>query len=1227
MLAVLVAASGVLGLWCEAASAGLAHPYVSSFGSFASVQGVAVASSSGDVYVYDGGEGKVLKFDASGIPVEFTSTKTNAILGAGSASNDEGQIAVDNSSGPAKGDIYVAHAGGSVEIYSAVGEKIGELTEEVGDPWGEACGVAVDASGNVYVGLYESHINKYVPTANPVTNSDYASSISSLNGVCNVTADSTGNAFSDIWPSGPVTRYESGQFGALFGMGSTVDTTGSTLAVDPDNDELYVDERNQISQFGVHGEPFQEPVSVFGSAGAGSISGSLGIAVSGFNHDVYVADGQGAISVFGPAVAVPEATTGIGSDVQVTSATLNGTVNPEGVPVTACEFEYGTTTAYGQSAPCVESVGSGTSPVAVHAEVNGLTEGTTYHFRLLASNAGGSNEGADGTFGTPGPPTVSGEGFSEVTFTTATVNANVDPSNIATTYHVEYGTSESYDQSTAESEPVDQDGNEHTVTAHLAGLQPGTTYHFRFVAQNTSGGTNGPDETFSTYLSAQSALPDGRVYEEVSPSNKKGSSAGVGVSWASADGNAVVYNGQGFGTATSGRFTMFVSKRTPAHGWQTVSTTPHPTGLGANFPGPTEMVPSSDFDRFLFTAQETFMAEDAEGGLNVYLSENPISEPEWIGRPRIANPLPGPGGLEPFDYTLAGASPSLSTVYFTYPGTLVPEDASRAANVASSGVTGPTDPWGFYEWSDGKLVNAGVLPDGNIDPYGAVPASDAGIPSGINDRHFLRQTEAFDNQVSEDGSRAFFVSPDPSASGACTPCSSEPPELYVREPGSAGKVSVLISASKLAGHKGEAAPTGVVSMPDGHVELGGTDIYASPDGSQAFFASKDQLTATAPSNGEVKVYDYDLESGELTYVPGVTPPLVQASHDGSQVLFENTTTTPAQLELWRSGPDGGGVTAIAELVHGGEIINGKPTVNEAHFSESDSVVVFRTDAQATGTEAQSSGGFNDGGFDQIYRYEEASDKLDCLSCPPRGLTTSGNVHMSQNDNNNEPFEAFRGNGGEPTSTIEARGMAQDGSRVFFDTPDPLVPQDVNGVRDVYEWENGVVYLISSGASSEEAFYLDNDDTGENVFFKTAAGMVPGDADGGSDVYDARMPRPGDNPQGATPCKGSVCQGPPSVPQLLGQPASETFSGEGNVAQAPAIAPAAKSKSKSLTRAQRLARALKVCKQQPRKKRAACKAQARKRYEPEKKSKPKAKPKAKATNASGAGNRHHNGRGK
>jgi hypothetical protein len=97
------------------------------------------------------------------------------------------------------------------------------------------------------------------------------------------------------------------------------------------------------------------------------------------------------------------------------------------------------------------------------------------------------------------------------------------------------------------------------------------------------------------------------------------------------------------------------------------------------------------------------------------------------------------------------------------------------------------------------------------------------------------------------------------------------------------------------------------------------------------------------------------------------------------------------------------------------------------------------------------------------------------------------------------------------------------------------------------WENGTVYLISSGSSARNSYYLDSSSSGGDVFLATQDGLVPGDTDDAYDVYDARIPQPGDAlPAQPSLCQGSACQGPPSAPVPTAAPASATFSGLGNL---------------------------------------------------------------------------------
>jgi Glycine rich protein len=104
-----------------------------------------------------------------------------------------------------------------------------------------------------------------------------------------------------------------------------------------------------------------------------------------------------------PAEKEPTVETELASSVKQSAATLNATVNPEGSEVTACTFEYGTSLAYGSSAPCASLPGSGMSPVSVSATISGLKPSTTYHFRISATNAGGVAFGSDQSFATAPP--------------------------------------------------------------------------------------------------------------------------------------------------------------------------------------------------------------------------------------------------------------------------------------------------------------------------------------------------------------------------------------------------------------------------------------------------------------------------------------------------------------------------------------------------------------------------------------------------------------------------------------------------------------------------------------------------------------------------------------------------------------------------------------------------------------------------------------------------------
>lgn len=194
---------------------------------------------------------------------------------------------------------------------------------------------------------------------------------------------------------------------------------------------------------------------------------------------------------------LPVATTEAASGVSAAEATLNATVNPKGA-ATTYQFEYGPTTAYGSKIPVsAEGIGSGLSGIAVSKQVSGLSEGSTYHYRVVAVNEVGTTYGADKTLVTPFMPDATTEPAAPVGPNEAVLQGTVDPNGSATEYRFEYGTSTAYGSTIASSEvgsgtaPVE-------ASESIPYLKPETTYHYRLVATSPAGEDLGQDKVLTT---------------------------------------------------------------------------------------------------------------------------------------------------------------------------------------------------------------------------------------------------------------------------------------------------------------------------------------------------------------------------------------------------------------------------------------------------------------------------------------------------------------------------------------------------------------------------------------------------------------------------------------------------------------------------------------------------------------------------------------------------------
>jgi phosphodiesterase/alkaline phosphatase D-like protein len=202
----------------------------------------------------------------------------------------------------------------------------------------------------------------------------------------------------------------------------------------------------------------------------------------------------------------PSVTVGEAGSVEPTSATLTGTVNPNGGQVTSCEFEYGVEGTSGSTAPCAVLPGSGTSPVPVSAAIAGLKASTEYRFKLIAKNAGGTSTSQEETFFTGAEaPIVVTEPAAAVGQDWATFAGTDDPNGFAESQcWFEYGTTTSYTGLTECPSLLRAGFSPVAVSATQTGLAPATTYHFRLVAFGEGGEGTGGDETVTT-LPAQLA--------------------------------------------------------------------------------------------------------------------------------------------------------------------------------------------------------------------------------------------------------------------------------------------------------------------------------------------------------------------------------------------------------------------------------------------------------------------------------------------------------------------------------------------------------------------------------------------------------------------------------------------------------------------------------------------------------------------------------------------------
>jgi hypothetical protein len=203
----------------------------------------------------------------------------------------------------------------------------------------------------------------------------------------------------------------------------------------------------------------------------------------------------------------------------------------------------------------------------------------------------------------------------------------------------------------------------------------------------------------------------------------------------------------------------------------------------------------------------------------------------------------------------------------------------------------------------------------------------------------------------------------------------------------------------------------------------------------------------------------------------------------------------------------------------------------------------------------------------VFLYDAVSGKLICASCNLDGSRPAGPAELGGHET--EPLSAT---GVAPYYL--PRNLSTNGGRLFFQSPDALVPYDSNGLVDVYEWERagegtcstasasyapsreGCTFPVSEIAGSHESHFMDAGASGNDVFIATADQLVPSDTDSREDAYDVRVEGGFPVTPAPTVCtEAESCKPPISVQVgVFGTPASVTFSGPGNPPTSPAVVP-------------------------------------------------------------------------
>jgi hypothetical protein len=777
----------------------------------------------------------------------------------------------------------------------------------------------------------------------------------------------------------------------------------------------------------------------------------------------------------------------------------------------------------------------------------------------------------------PVPPTIDESYAVSVGTETAALRAKINPRFWPdTTYRMEYGPAACSSNPCASIPPAPGKELTDKVTdtpvagdVELAGLEPSTTYHYRFIATSSGGGpTVGPDRTFHTFAEPQENagcsnqalrtgpsqhLPDCRAYELVSPPEKDGD-VWQGANFdpaiadeliqASPDGERITYSTyRAFGDAESADFAPQYLATREGSAWGNHALNPARSG-------------TSFFTLFRVAIHTQAFSEDLCSAYFIQETDNqvgPEDQPGYTDLLRRDN-----CGEEDFQTVTSKAPLNLPAdkqdVYWPRVQGFSADGSKTVfrANAKLTNNASNADVYQLYMNGPGIFRLVSVLPDGSA----ASLNSNVGTQNG-NATNYRR--DAGIHAVSEDGSRVYWMATGPGpVAGNSTP-GQGPGSLYLR-------LNVDKAPSPISeGECTDSAKACTIAVSGAVGSDPATYWGATPSGSKALF--------TIGNEGLGDLYSFDADSQTPTQIATGVEGLVGFSEDLSSVYLVSTDALAVganagdpNLYLWRQGEglrfisDMGGIKSLTSTSPNTISWSIDQGARTSRVSQDGDTAVFLSDAPLTGFEnADIVSGKADR---EVFLYDASEDELRCVSCNPSGARPTGKLAATGRFSFNA-WTAAQIPGG-PYALHSSRLLAEDGSRLFFESFESLDPRDVNGKLDVYQWRKagtgeceatdpsyspgaaGCLSLISTGTHDRDSTFLDASTGGEDVFIRTSQDLVPVDNEY-IDIYDARVNGglSSQHPVFPPSCEGEACRGQGTTPPPVTPPGTPAFKGPGN----------------------------------------------------------------------------------